>query len=895
MITTLDLIDSYLKNPDCIIDQNECFDHFMHIDSLARHLPFIQKKVGRSYFSDTDDRKDIHDESFLRAKQKGLSWLEEQVFLITQQPHFNKTIEAAVSYIAAYYEKKSPNKICHSLLREELFKNQLRQTLKILFPGKDIYQALQDFLQPMLSIVSQEQYADCLSLIDPYLTKMIAQPKTFATLLSFADESSGQKKIYLNQLIKGLVITLGLELIKNQIEDCCFESKRKKRVQDFLEYLKKAMPFYSDKGAFVANQVVFQYAQWCLLQDNNGSLLLISVLESSARAYEYEDSSHPSCSEGLAERILLDCYAVSNLDNDYLPNQEEQYAMIASESFITSDQRPSPLFLSLALYSLYGDFSLVVQHDDIFCLDQNNNPHDIEQYINTLKNDPVQYNLIEQLFKKNLPKNLLEKSTQETLIKRFFNLPGSALFLTEKNRLLGYHYKVIKKVPYKRLKFFREEKLSLLGFVQQTLFPFKPAENLNDMIDHMSKMTLWPESLIKVQLSTLLSALGYGRELNQDAFETMADYVRSLGFSRIQGEIRVLSRKEIFLESQNIIASLERITSDLIRKWSGVRLGDYRLNLVHIKRDSVTTMQIKEELCHKILAQFFSYEDVWNALERNLIFMLIQDQLHRDVMFQYVHGFLFIALKFKDNLFIDYYIKNILFNTETKTIIGLDALQCAAKDHRVDLMIKFIQMGVDVHDVVIEEKPILIWATCCSYDDLVKELIKHKIKIHHTDQLGLSALEHALAQGNDRIASLLIQASSNSYDNNGYTPLHLAVIYNKESLLITCLKSDSNPLLLNKHGRTAAHLAVILNRYSMLECLLKRSSSKIFHIKDCNNKTILDWAYLRKRKEIIELIEEYQRLFCIKNPGRRLLFSSMIASGELHHDKNPSMTLKNIK
>jgi hypothetical protein len=124
-------------------------------------------------------------------------------------------------------------------------------------------------------------------------------------------------------------------------------------------------------------------------------------------------------------------------------------------------------------------------------------------------------------------------------------------------------------------------------------------------------------------------------------------------------------------------------------------------------------------------------------------------------------------------------------------------------------------------------------------------------------------------------------ANINELDNDGNTPLVLAISYGGLELMKELLKHNACVNIKCKYGRTALHCASEHGLVEMVEILLPYSN---ILIKDDNGQTALDIVYAdlathynnpidiceryekEDREEIIKLISEYELLSQIKEP-----------------------------
>lgn len=125
-----------------------------------------------------------------------------------------------------------------------------------------------------------------------------------------------------------------------------------------------------------------------------------------------------------------------------------------------------------------------------------------------------------------------------------------------------------------------------------------------------------------------------------------------------------------------------------------------------------------------------------------------------------------------------------------------------------------------------------------------------------TDEKGNSSLHYACNEGHREITWMLLRRDANlalQYNNNGYTPLHLAAIHGEVSVLEEFAKKTPAAFhYLTKEEETIFHLAVRYGKYEALVFLLLSSNgtNNLLHCQDRYGNTVLHLAVSRRRHQV---------------------------------------------
>jgi ankyrin repeat protein len=185
----------------------------------------------------------------------------------------------------------------------------------------------------------------------------------------------------------------------------------------------------------------------------------------------------------------------------------------------------------------------------------------------------------------------------------------------------------------------------------------------------------------------------------------------------------------------------------------------------------------------------------------------------------------------------------------------------------------------------------LHWAAMYGHSEIIRELIYRGLSVNIKNFHGKTAL-HSISYWEDgfeseddhrnaKIAKELIEhgADINALDNDGETPLVLAVCYNGLELLRELLKHNASVNIKCKYGSTALHCA---SEHGLVEIAKELLPYSDLSIKDDDGHTALDIIYIElshyndptdicqrdereDRAEIIKLISDYE-ILQIKEP-----------------------------
>ena len=133
-----------------------------------------------------------------------------------------------------------------------------------------------------------------------------------------------------------------------------------------------------------------------------------------------------------------------------------------------------------------------------------------------------------------------------------------------------------------------------------------------------------------------------------------------------------------------------------------------------------------------------------------------------------------------------------------------------------------------------------------------------------TDDMGLSALHYACSGDNLEITKMLLGLDPGlavKFDNNSYTPLHLAAMKAKDAILEEFLAMVPTSFqLLTREGETVFHLTVRFNRFNafVLSCVVSFFIFPVWMLRKVGNeekKNLLFFSFLNF---------DFLELFCSK-------------------------------
>jgi ankyrin repeat protein len=153
------------------------------------------------------------------------------------------------------------------------------------------------------------------------------------------------------------------------------------------------------------------------------------------------------------------------------------------------------------------------------------------------------------------------------------------------------------------------------------------------------------------------------------------------------------------------------------------------------------------------------------------------------------------------------------------------------------------------------------------HDNTLQSLSKEVLNSNVRDEIGYTLLHNACNwDQNDQVEIVRLLLDSgvdvNSVDNDGYTPLHIACIYEHPEVVELLLKYGADVNKSNNDGKTPCHFAI---RNPDIVKVLLRNGADIY-IPDNKGRTVYEKSSLRDTEKIIQevLVQEHLELIKLK-------------------------------
>lgn len=149
-----------------------------------------------------------------------------------------------------------------------------------------------------------------------------------------------------------------------------------------------------------------------------------------------------------------------------------------------------------------------------------------------------------------------------------------------------------------------------------------------------------------------------------------------------------------------------------------------------------------------------------------------------------------------------------------------------------------------------------IFVNACKYNDepQVLSMLREEPELAYSkDQKEISALFHAVANGHNKIAEILLNTTNQANDvepEKGFTPLLIAATNGHIAMVRLLLEHGADPNLRNYDGVTALHNAVYENQLDIVALLLEAGADP--NIKDRFGNTAYDLAQRNENPNLID-------------------------------------------
>ena len=174
----------------------------------------------------------------------------------------------------------------------------------------------------------------------------------------------------------------------------------------------------------------------------------------------------------------------------------------------------------------------------------------------------------------------------------------------------------------------------------------------------------------------------------------------------------------------------------------------------------------------------------------------------------------------------------------------------------------FIIRGADVNKKTPFGKPIFV-AIKTGRTEMIKVLLKFKVKLSITDQDGNSPLHLAVTEQVIGIVKFLVNESSdniNAVNGRGKTALHLAALLKKTEIVSILINAGANCLIQDDSGSTPLHEICRCKYPNFLEAMLvmrKLGKGTDFNIVNNFGETPIYIAIRQKNKKLVLLLRFY--------------------------------------
>ena len=202
---------------------------------------------------------------------------------------------------------------------------------------------------------------------------------------------------------------------------------------------------------------------------------------------------------------------------------------------------------------------------------------------------------------------------------------------------------------------------------------------------------------------------------------------------------------------------------------------------------------------------------------------------------------------------------DFLLRVNTVDEYGATPLHLASYSGKLDCVNSLLEFGADINAVDIEGATALHKASFGGYEAIIQVLLKKSCNVNVVDIFGDTPLHKCAYNGYDECAEVLIQSGADRtlQDSSGYLPLHNCA----ETKNLSCLDKiiDANTInSAENNGFTPLHLAVIENHLEVVQYLVSKVDIGVnVNALDNNEHSPLYCAIERANEAIVrELIFE---------------------------------------
>lgn len=184
------------------------------------------------------------------------------------------------------------------------------------------------------------------------------------------------------------------------------------------------------------------------------------------------------------------------------------------------------------------------------------------------------------------------------------------------------------------------------------------------------------------------------------------------------------------------------------------------------------------------------------------------------------------------------------------------------KNHKYNEFKKKLNKDIDINIQDEYNNTLIHYAIIFNQIEIIKLLLSYQCKIDYIDTDGKTILYYPIKYGYNNILKILLNNSKNIIgihidnikDKNNNTPLHYASLYNNTEALDYLLNFSTNIIIntIDNEGRTPLHIAVNNNNINNINLLLKQ---KVIQVNLFNNQglSVLHIAIIKRYINILKI------------------------------------------